>query len=127
MTAFASLSLQNNAAVAQTFTPNSIDREGVATWLTTSEAVFDARRRASLSVRHPKNGSSVVRIKGRVLIPIMDTIDTTKKVAEAYADVSFVIPKQANQTQRLDLRKYAAELTTNAVMTAAVDLFESVY
>lgn len=127
MTAFASLSLLNNAAVAQSFAPSSIDREGVATWMTVSESSLDARRRASLSVRLPKNGSSVVRVKARVLIPIMDTIDTTKKIAEAYADVSFVLPKQATQTNRLDLRKYTAEIVSNAVMTAAVDTFEAIY
>lgn len=126
MTAFATLTLLNNAAVAQSFNMQSIDREGVANWMTSTEAVFDARRKASLSIKLPKNGSSVIRIKGRVLIPIMDTIDTTKKVGEAYSNVDFVIPKQANQTQRLDLRKYTAELITNAVMTACVDVFEGV-
>jgi len=57
----------------------------------------------------------------------MDTVDTTKKVAEAYVDVVFVLPKQASETIRLDLRKYADQLLINAVTTAAVQNFEDVY
>lgn len=126
MTAFAALSLLNNAAVAQTFGPAGIDSEGVAKWLG-NETVYDGRKVVTMSVKLPKNGSSVVRLKQRIAIPIMDTVDVTKKVAEIYADVLFVIPKQASLTHRLDLRKYVDQLVINAVTTAAVTDFESIY
>lgn len=126
MTAFAALSLLNDAAVAQTFNPANIDSAGVAKWLGT-EAILDAKRSVTMSVSLPKNGSSVARVRQRVLIPIMDTVDATKKVAEAYADVTLVLPKQASSTVRLDLRKFTDQLLVNAVTTAAVTNFESIY
>lgn len=127
MTAFAALSLLNNAAVAQTFVPVGIDSAGVAKWMTTTETVFDARRQATMLTTLPKNGSNVFRLKQRVVIPVMDTVDPTKKIAEAYVNIEFVIPKQANTTQRLDLRAYADEFVKNAVSTAAITNFEGIY
>lgn len=126
MSAFASLSLLNNAAVAVPFAPAAIDSQGVATWRS-SNSVYDAKLRVTMSVSYPKNGSEVVRVRQRVTIPIMDTVDTTKKLGEAYASVEFVLPKRATQTQRLDLRAHVKDLVANAVTTAAVDSFESIY
>lgn len=126
MTALAALTLNNNAAVAQTFNPSGIDSQGVAKWLGT-ETVFDGKKSVTMSVTHPKNGSTVVRVRQRIMIPIMDTVDTTKKVAEAYADLQFVLPKQASLTNRLDLRKFTTELVAHAVSTAAVTDFEAIY
>lgn len=125
MSAFAALSLQNNAAVAQTFNPQSIDA-GVSVWLGT-EPVLDAKKKVTMSVNLPKNGSTVSRVKQRITVPVMDTVDATKKIAEAYVDMVFVLPKQASETIRLDLRKYADQLLTNAVTTAAVQNLEAIY
>lgn len=126
MSAFAALSLLNEAAVAQTFNPCNIDSAGVAKWLGT-ETLLDAKKVVTMSVSLPKNGSSVVRVKQRVLVPIMDTVDTTKKIGEAYANVELVIPKFASSTVRLDVRKYADQLLINAVTTASISNFESIY
>lgn len=126
MSAFAAISLQNEAAVAQTFNPANIDSAGVAKWLGT-ETVLDGKKSVTMSVILPKNGSSVVRIKQRISIPVMDAVDVTKKIADCYADVTMVLPKQASATNRLDLRKYIDQLVTNAVTTAAVSNFESIY
>lgn len=126
MSAFAALSLQNNAAVAQTFNPQSIDAAGVSIWLGT-ETVLDAKKKVTMSVSLPKNGSTVSRVKQRITVPVMDAVDPTKKVAEAYVDTVFVLPKQASETVRLDLRKYADQLLTNAVTTAAVQNLEAIY
>jgi hypothetical protein len=126
MTAFAALTLPNNAAVDQTFTPVGIDPQGVAKWLG-SETILDGKKSVTMSVALPKNGSTVVRVKQRVTIPVMDAVDTTKKIAEAYADVVMVLPKQATETNRLDLRRYTEKLLENAVSTAAVTNFEAIY
>lgn len=126
MSAFASITLQNNAAANVVFTPSSIDRDGVATWYSTA-SVLDARPRATLSVRNPKNGSSVARVVGKVALPVMDTVDTTKKIAEVLGNFEFVLPKQASQTNRLDIRKLVDTMIQNAVLTAAVQDIEAVY
>lgn len=127
MTAFAVLSLANTAMTAIAFNPVGIDSSGVARWMTTSETSLDARRSATMSVGLPKNGSNVVRVKQRVAIPVMDTVDTTKKVAEAYVNIEFVLPKQASDTVRLDLRAFAKNFVDHAATTAAVTNFESQY
>lgn len=126
MSAFASLTLQNNAAANVVFTPSAIDKDGVATWYSTG-AVLDARPRATLKVTNPKSGSSVARVSGKVVVPVMDTVDTTKKVADIIGTFEFVLPKQATQTNRLDIRKLVDTMITNAIITAAVQDIESIY
>lgn len=126
MGAFASLALQNNAAATVTFAPSAIDSNGVASWFVTN-AIYDARWKATMQVSLPKNGSSVARVKQRIVIPVMDTVDTTKKVGEGYVNVEFVFPKQMSQTNRLDLRKLVDTLLQHAVTTAAATDLESIY
>lgn len=126
MSAFAAVTLQNNAAANVVFNPQSIDGSGVAKWFT-SDSVYDARKVLSMSVSLPKNGSTVARVKQKIAVPIMDTVDATKKVAEAYVMIEAVIPKLASETVRLDLRKYADTLLTNAVSTAAFQNLEAIY
>lgn len=126
MSAFAALTLQNNAAANVTFNPQSLDSSGVATYIT-SDSVFDARKKVTMSVALPKNGSSVIRIKQKVVVPVMDAVDATLKVGEAYCNIEAVIPKQASETVRLDLRKYADTLLQNAVSTAAFQNLEAIY
>lgn len=126
MSAFASLTLQNNAAANVIFNPQSIDSMGVATYLT-GDAILDAKSRVTMSVNLPKNGSTVSRVKQKIVVPVMDTVDPSKKVAEAYANIEFVFPKNASETIRLDCRKYAVTLLSSAVTTAAVQGLEAVY
>lgn len=126
MSAFANLVLVNNAAANVTFVPSSIDASGVATWRE-QVSVFDAARRVTMSVSLPKNGGTVARVKQKVVIPIMDSVDTSKKIAEAYVNVEYVFPKQASDTVRLDARKFVDTLILHAVSTAAVQSLESIY
>jgi hypothetical protein len=126
MSAFASVTLQNNAAANVVFNPTAIDSNGVAQWYVTN-TVYDARWRLTQKVSLPKNGGTVARVKQRIAIPIMDSIDASKKVAEGYVDIEFVLPKTMSETNRLDLRKLADTLLTNAITTAAVQNLESIY
>lgn len=126
MTAFAVLTLNDNAAAAQTFNPASIDSSSVAKWLGT-EALLDAKKSVTMSVSLPKSTGSVVRVRQRVAIPIMDSVVTNKKIGESYADITIVIPKFASSTDRLNLRAFTQNLLANAVSTAAITNFESIY
>lgn len=126
MSAFASLTLQNNAAANVVFTPSAIDSSGVASWFSAA-SVYDARYKVTMSVTLPKNGGTVARVRQRVSIPIMDSVDPSKKVAEAYANIELVLPKQTTSTHRLDLRKLADTMLQNAITTAAVTDLESIY
>lgn len=126
MSAFANLTLQNNAAASVVFGINSIDTAGVAKWMT-ADSVFDAKQSVTMSVSLPKQGSSVIRVKQKVSMPIMETVDPTKQIGVAYCNIEYVIPKQASSTQRLDLRKFVQTLTADAVTTAAMTNLEGIY
>lgn len=126
MSAFAPLSLKDSAAVAVAFQPVSIDASGVATWLT-SDSVFDAKKKVTMSMTFPKNGTSTLRIRQRVLVPVMDTVDATKKVGEGYVDISVLIPKNMSEKARKDLQALADSLLTAATTNAAFANLESVY
>lgn len=126
MTAFASLTIADSAAANVVFTPQSIDSNGVARWLD-ANSIFDAKRTVTMQVSLAKNGSSVNRIKQKVVVPIMDTVDTSKKVAEAIITVEAVLPKVAGQAVRLDMKAFAANMLANAVSTAAFTSLESIY
>lgn len=126
MTAFAALTLQNNAAANVTFTPGSIDSAGVARWYGQA-SVLDARPIVSFKVSNPPKGSNVARVSGKVTIPIMDTVNPQLKAAEMIGSFELVMPKQTTETQRLDLRKMVDTLLQNAVTTAGVQFIESVY
>lgn len=126
MSAFAPVTLNDSAAAAVAFGPQSIDSTGLATYLD-NNSVYDAKRKLTMLVSLPKNGSTVARIKQKVLIPIMDPVVTTKKIAEAYITIEAVVPKTADATARADLKAFAANLLANAVSTAAFTNLEAIY
>lgn len=125
MSAFATLTLQNNAAANVVFNPANIEN-GIASWYT-ANSIYDAAWRVTMQVKRPINGSTVARVKQRVSVPVMDAVDTTKKIGEGYVDVEFVLPKVMSETNRLDLRKMVDTLITNAITTAAVQNLEAIY
>lgn len=126
MTAFAALTLSNHAAVAVPFTPQSIDSSGVAKWID-GASVFDAKKTVTQSVTLPKGKSPVSRLKQKIVMPIMDPLDATKKIGENYVNVEYVFAKQASQTDRRDLRAFLADLTGETVTVDAVDNLAGVY
>lgn len=127
MSAFATLALTNNAAATVNFTPLSLDNStGVAKWGTAS-SVFDGKSLVTMKVDLPTGKSTRIKIKQKVSIPIMDTVNVNLKLDELICTIEISLPKTATQTQRLDLRKYADTLLLNAVTTSAVDLFEGIY
>lgn len=126
MSAFANLTLVDSAAANVVFSPQSLDSAGVAKWLT-SDSIYDAKKATTMSVTLPKPGGTVTRIKQKIVIPIMDSVNTSLRIAEASIFIEAVIPKTASQTQRLDLRKHASTLLDNAVSTAAFTSLEAIY
>lgn len=126
MSAFAVLTLANATPTNVAFNPQSIDSNGVATFMT-NDAIFDSKKRVTMAVSLPKNGSSVSRVKQKIVIPVMDATDANKKVAEAYVTIEAVIPKLASETDRLNLKAFATNLLSNAVSTAAYQNLEAIY
>lgn len=125
MPAFAALTLKNNAATDVVFSPSNI-QNGITRY-TTQDSVYDARSVITTSVTLPKTGGQVARLKQKIVIPVMDAVDATKKIGECFANIDVVFPKQASETQRLNLRAYVKNLTADAVSTAAYQYLEDTY
>lgn len=126
MSAFAPLTLKDASAADVVFNPANIDSTGVATWLTNA-ASFDARSSVTMSVGLPRNGRTMTRIKQKVTIPLMDSVDSTKKIGEARITVLGDIPKNCSGTTRQCLLAYANSLIELAATKAAYENDESIY
>lgn len=126
MSAFAPITLTDEATGNVIFSPSSLDKEGVATWRS-ADTMLDAQYVVTQSLTVPKTNGQMIRLKQRVMIPLFDAIDTTKKIGEAYANVEIVAPRYSTDSVRKDLRAYAKSLLGNAVTTAALGNLESVY
>jgi hypothetical protein len=127
MSAFATLALQNNAGTTVNFAPLTIDSaSGVASY-GTSDAVYDQKSVVTASVKYPSKSSTKARLRLKVTVPLMDTVDTTKKVDEAIGTVELAFPKNMSSTDRLNLRKYVQTLVADAVTTAFATSFEGIY
>lgn len=127
MSAFASLSLKNQAAVEVVYSPADIDPvSGVARWLGAG-AVYDARTQVTLSLSYPKGNGSKVRVRGKISVPVMDTVDTTKKVDENIATFEFSLSKKSPLLVRQDLRAALADFCIDTVVVKAIEDFENIY
>lgn len=135
MPAFASIVLKDSAAANITFTPLSLDGTGIAKWIGTASdsatvggiSSFEAKRSASSSVTLPKNGSTVVRIKQKVLVPVYEPIAPFAKMGDAYVNVEFVVPAGAGQGDLTDLVAHAKDMIALSLTASAVTAFEPVY
>lgn len=126
MPAIAALSLVNQAAATVIFTPATIDSAGVAKYFAPA-TVLDAQPGVSISLRRPKNGSNVVRAQMKITVPKMDTVDTTKKIAENYVNIEFVFSKTSSTTERLDVNAYAKALLAHATVVSMLTNVETIY
>jgi len=127
MTQLADLIVVDGSAANQTFFVQNVDyTTGVASWATTA-ASFDAARVISFSLRPPSKTSNRVRIRAKVVIPIMDPVLTTKKIDELVGEISFSIPKTAASLARGDLRAFVRNFLSDNVVINAVNTFQGVY
>lgn len=126
MSTFASLALKsdNAGSTTETLTPRNKEN-GVATWRKTG-SVYDADYVATMSVG-TSNSSSVVRLKQKVVVPVMDPVATTTKIGELIANVEFVLPKKSTSAQRVIHRNLVRTLIADAVTIAATESFEGIY
>lgn len=127
MAAFATLQLKNQAATEVSYSPADIDPStGIAKWLGAG-ASYDARPVVTLSVSYPKGTSSKCRVKGKISVPIMDPVVTTKKIDELIGTFEISLPKVSVLLDRQNIRAALADFLVDAAVVAAVENFESVY
>lgn len=121
MSAFAPLTL-----ATATFTPSSIDSQGVARFFAAGAGGFDTRKALSLRVTLPKSGGSVARVTVKAVIPVMNLV-TEEKTGDCIATAEFVLPKTATPTDRLDLITLLQEMLLDDATIKAVQDLESIY
>lgn len=126
MPAIAAVTLTNAATSNIAFNPQGTNSAGVTRWAD-GKAAYDAKHSLTQQLTLPSGKSSVARLKQKLSIPVMDSVWTTKKVAETIVTIEFVFPKLASQTDRLDAKAYAASLLAHANTVAAVTNLENVY
>lgn len=126
MPAIAAMVLADSVPANITFNPADKDSAGVATFLT-SDAVFDAKKKVTLSVTLAKSSGSVHRVKQKYVVPVMDPVDSSLKIGECIVNIDMALPKVSTQTNRLDVLAFAKAGLAHANTTAAVQNLENVY
>lgn len=124
MPAIAALSLKNSAGTATAFTPMGTDANGVTTFMS-SAATFDARKKVTASVTLPRVGSSVSRLKYKVVVPILDGAGV--KTGEIPVEVSAIIPKGADASDANDALAFTKDLLATSAVAAAFASQETFY
>lgn len=127
MPAFASVPVAlDSGSTTASLVPSTIDSNGVAKWFQAGD-VLDARLSLTASARNPTKNGSVSRVQVKFVYPIMDTVETTKKIGEMLGTMEFVIPKKASQSQRNQLFYAVKSIAALSVVESAVKSIESVY
>jgi hypothetical protein len=127
MSAFANITLVNNAAANVVFYPMTIVTSTGVAMYATSDAVFDAKSILTISTKQPAGANTRAKYRAKVTIPVMDAVYTTKKIDEAIVTVDFSLPRDLGSTPRLDARAYIKALIADAVTTAFLTSYEGIY
>lgn len=127
MTAFIATNLTNYAGDTVSFSAGTIDyNTSVATWFHQG-ASYDASEVMSFSLKVPTSKSSRSRIRAKITVPIMDAVNTTKKVDELIIDCNLSFPKTSTLAQRRDALAYFKSYMATTIMTQAVEANSGVY
>lgn len=138
MTAIAALTLLDGQGtpVSHTFSPVNIDQAGVAKWADRSGGIALGFPVVTFLLRQPSKTSRNYKLTAKVVLPVLEvTSPSTSSGIQpaptlAYnltANVDMVLPERSTAAQRADLLAYLKNALANAVVTAAVNTFESVY
>jgi hypothetical protein len=138
MTAIAALTLNDGQATpaAHTFSPVNIDQAGVARWADRSGGIAIGFPVISHSLKAPSKGSRNYRQITKVVLPVLEQTSASTatgiqpapiKAYDLIGTAEFVLPERSTQAQRKDIRAYLANVIANAIVTAGVNDFESVY
>jgi hypothetical protein len=127
MTQFQTLTVKDSLAADVNFNATVINYvNGVATWRTTGTN-FDTSAAITFSMSLPTAKSTRTRIKEKVVIPVVNVLDATKKDDEIIVNIEFIIPKSATLLQRQNARAFASNLLAGAVTSNATDNLAGVY
>lgn len=140
MTAIAALSLLDGQAtpVAHTFSPVTI-KDGIAWWADRSTGISVGFPTVTFSSKQPQktaNGSKNYKVTLKVTLPVLEQTSPSTgtgiqpaptKGYDLIANLEFVLPERSTLAQRKDILAYAKNLMSNALVTAGVQDFETVF
>jgi hypothetical protein len=139
MSAIANIVLNNGEAtpIAKTFSPVNIDATGVAKWSDRSNGVAIGMPAITFALKNPTKDSRVYRVTAKVTVPVLEQTSPSTATGiqpaptlayNLIANMEFVLPERSTLAQRKDLVAFARNYLANAaVITAAIENFESVY
>ncbi len=138
MSAIATLTLADGATtpVNHTFAPVNIDQAGVAKWADRSGGIALGFPVVSLSLRSPSKTSRNFRLTAKVVTPVLEVTSPSTATGiqpaptlayNVTANIDIVLPERSTVQQRKDLAAFMKNFLANAVITNAVESFESVY
>ncbi len=138
MSAIAALTIADGKAtpVTRTFAPVNIDSQGVARFADRSGGIAIGFPMISQSLRAPANGAKNYRLTVKVVVPVLEQTSPstatgiqpapTKAYDMAFTG-EFIMPERSVLADRKDLLAFVKNYLANAVVTAAVNDFESIY
>lgn len=138
MTAIAALTLNDGQAspVAHTFNPVNIDSAGVAKWADRVGGIALGYPVITMSVRNPTAGNRNYKLTIKVVTPVLEITSPSTgtgiqpaptKAYDLTSVTEIVLPERSTLAQRKDLIAFHRNLFANAVVTNAVQDFESIY
>lgn len=138
MTAIAALTIADGKAtpVNHTFSPVNIDQLGVARFADRSGGVALGYPVISQSLRSPAKGARNYRLTVKVVLPVLEQTSASTatgiqpaptKAYDLTFTGEFILPERSTLADRKDLLAYVKNYVAHAVVTSAVNDFESIY
>lgn len=138
MSAIAAITLNDGAATpaAHTFSPVRIDQNGVAIWADRSGGIAIGYPVVNMSLRVPSKTSRNYKLTAKVDLPILEVTSPSTSTGiqpaptlsyNITANVEMIIPERSTLQNRKDAAAYLKNFLASAVVTAAINDFESVY
>ena len=122
--------------VAHTFNPVSIDAAGVARWADRVNGIAVGFPLLSLSLRNPTSGSRNYKMTLKIAVPTLEVtapqsgsgfVPAPTKAYDTLATVDIVMPERSTKLERQNALAFLKNALANAIVTNAVENFESVY
>lgn len=136
MTAIAALTLADSVPANKTFSPVTIDSASVAKWANREGGIALGFPTVTFSLRTPTKTSRNYRLSAKVTTPVLEVTSPSTatgiqpaptKAYDLLATIDMILPERSTTLQRKDLLAFVKAYLASAVITAAVESFESVY
>jgi len=122
--------------VTHTFSPVTIDKNGVAFHADRSGGIALGYPTVSLLTRQPVNGSRAVKVIGKVVLPVLDVTSPStatgiqpapSKAFDVIFAFDFTLPERATLAQKSDVLAYARNLIQTTLVGNMVKDGTSIY